>query len=191
VKKTHTTIVVVVLLTALAAINYIGDPVGEEETSKPESEPVAESAAAEDLDLEPAPEPIGPTDAPVVVEVFTEVDNACQGEVEPGAQSLAVTYAPHVCLQILPWNAEGTRERAEELGVDCMVAVALTARGEDGEPGETEVIYTAPPEMGEWTWSDVEVKVAERLLEAGVDISFAEIVDESADEDDDEQRPTP
>jgi hypothetical protein len=125
-------------------------------------------------------EPIGPADALVKLEVFYELDNPCHAYIEPDARSFTDRYAPHVQLKLMPWNAEGTQERADQLGVDCLLAIAISGRDEQDSPSRGNVVFTAPTEIGGWSWDDVAALVDTRLAEAGIS-QLPIVADESSE----------
>ncbi len=177
--KPHVVIIVFVLLCVMAAVNYVGDPIGNDDEPGPvveEPPPATESMVDERMDLAPPPKPIGPADAPVTLEVFCEVDNDCHEDVQPGALALAVRCAPYVRLLIRRWNAEGTKTRADQLGTTCLAAVAITTEGEGEDCADTELLFTGPPGIGGWTWDDVAIRIHEKLLEAGIEVSLSDIM---------------
>lgn len=184
--RARTGIIVVALLAVMATVNYFGGEAPWENGSGTESEAHAVDSATADVPAEampgeyeeliPALDPIGPEDAPVMLEVFYEEVNDCHGGISDSASELAIRYTPHLRLKLLPWNAEGTEERADELDAHCLVAIALSTREDDGSWGPGEVLFISPPDIGEWTWGDVEGHIVTRLNEAGIEISAEEIL---------------
>ncbi len=159
--------IILVLLAGAAAVNYISLPRGDEAVSDVPPPPPGRIVLEPAEPVEPVP-PIGPSDAPVRLEVFYEIDNPCHAYIEPDARKLADRYAPYVCLRLLPWHAEGTEARAEELSLDCLVAVAVSGRTEQGDFEPGEVAFTAPTEIGGWSWDEVAELVEAKLALAGV-----------------------
>ncbi len=188
-KRTRTAVIVIALLGVMALVNYVGETTPGDESMN-ESEVHAEAgdtaaghAEAEEKELVPPPAPVGPADAPVRLEVLYEDDNGCHGGVSDSARNLAITYSPYIRLRLLPWNAEGTKERAEELDAHCMCVVALSNRRDDGNWSEAEVLHTGPPDTGGWSWGDVEGTVVTRLSDAGIEVSMSEMLQQAATDD--------
>lgn len=109
-------------------------------------------------------EPIGPADAPVKLELIYETTNPCQGDIESRAREIAARYAPNVRLELLPWFAEGTEERAEELDADCRLVLLISGTSDE------DVMFIGPTDVGDWTWDEVAALVEARLTEAGIAI---------------------
>jgi hypothetical protein len=163
-------VVIAVLLLVAAAVNYptlrsVAERVLQPETQQQVAGPV-EFGLEETL---PAVEPIGPANAPVKLEVFYEAENPCHGYVEPKARTLAERYAPHLQLQLRPWTAKGTSDRADEMAVHCLVAVSLVGPL-DETPGPGSVEYTGPSDIGAWSWCEVESLVRLELASAGIEV---------------------
>ncbi|MBD3291676.1 MAG: hypothetical protein GF393_02025 [Armatimonadia bacterium] len=161
---------IVVVLTAAIAVNLWAMYRPEIDGEAPAPPPQERFAIAPSTPVEPL-KPIGPEDAPVTVAVFYQANNPCHDYIEPGARDLAERYSPRIRVELLPWFAEGTRERAEELTVECLISVTVTGPPpveEDAQPPEP-IRFTSPNEVGAWTWDDVAEVVETRLVMAGVD----------------------
>ncbi|MFW5867129.1 MAG: hypothetical protein ACOCX2_04895 [Armatimonadota bacterium] len=180
-------VIVLALLAAVAVVNYLGGPRTDPAQSVSESE---QHAAAMDAPMEmpegeehavtqPELEPFGSDDAVVKLEVFYEEENDCQGGISADACNLAQRYQPHVQTQLRPWNAEGTKERAEELEAHCLVVIAVSTRDSDGTWGPAKIEFISPPGTGDWSWGDLEGLVATKLAETGVEITPAELLTRS------------
>ena len=189
--RTRNAIIVIALLGAVAVVNYFGSPRSEPEASQNESEQhAAEAEAAADAPeapeedehvvTQPAIDPFGADDALVKLEVFYEEENDCHSGIASQACDLTQRYQPYVQLQLRPWNAEGTQERADELNAHCLVVVALSTRDANGQWGPGEVEFMAPPDTDEWGWGDLGGVIATKLNEAGVEMSPAELLARSA-----------
>lgn len=160
--------ILVVVIAALAVNLWVMYGPSEGGEAVPPS-PAERFAIAPSEPVEPV-EPIGPGDAPVSVAVFYQPENPCHDHIEPQARGLAERYAPRIRVELLPWFAEGTRERAEQLTVDCLVTVEVSGPPPiDEESPEPETVeFTGPTEIGAWTWDDVAKVVEMRLTMAGV-----------------------
>jgi len=159
--------IILVLLGGAVAVNYISLPRGDEARSDVPPPPPGRIVLEPAEPVDPV-DPIGPSDAPVRLEVFYEIDNPCHAYIEPEARKFAARYAPYLLLRLLPWHAEGTEARAEQLNLDCLVAVAISGRTEQGEFEPGEVLFTSPTEIGGWSWDRIAELVEAKLALAGV-----------------------
>lgn len=163
-------LIILGLLAVAVAVNYsyFGVPGGTDQGGSDAPAPPPGPLVVEPSDPVDPVDPVGPADAPVKLEVFYEADNPCHGEVEPDARQFAARYGRQMRLELLPWHAEGTQERAEELEVECLVTVSVRANTKESGDGKDSVKFKAPAEIGGWTWEEVAEAVETEMAKAGV-----------------------
>lgn len=181
--RTMTTVIVVVLLAGVALINALlsgGPPERGDEPLTPEEvrEELKKDNPSADPLIAAVDAPIGSADAPVVVEWFFETDNDCQAGYDRQMVELVQDYQPHVRLIFRPLHDPEAKKRADELGLACMMSIAINEEFNKQIPGLGEVYFSAPPDMGDWTMSDLRAAIEYELEKQGVEL------DEAGDESD-------
>jgi hypothetical protein len=163
-------VLVVVLLAVAVTVNYLTMSAPRAERDRPVSAEAVAPLAIDPPEQVAPVEPLGPPDAPVTMTVFYETGNPCHDFLGPQARALAARYAPRVRLEVAPWRAEGTDERAERLTVDCRVAVTVSGPPPFEESERPAIIsFAGPTEVGAWSWDEVAAAIEARLIAAGVD----------------------
>ncbi len=181
-KRMQTAVVVLILLIGVALVNQFGGT-GLSDTPPPPAPAVTADDSSHDQEADSAPPagaegeaitefldaPIGPESAPVTVEWFFEAGNDCHTGWDSRFRNMADYYQPHLRLVFRPMHKQASQERSEQLGVNCMMGVAINGEVDHEVPGKGEVHFSAPPDMGTWDWADLITVIERELDRAGVE----------------------